>query len=434
MNIREAALQASIKIFENRHSADEILPAYITKVFSPQEFNALISGLLKSRLKLDYIIEQVSQRKIKNIKSTIRNCLRLALYELTETENPEYAVINSYTELAKRDGSKAAGFTNAILRKYTREKDSLKYPDSNTPKGISVQYSHPEWMVKSWIKQYGIEETKAICEHNNSIPKLTIRINTIKTAKEDLIKLFDETNIQYKQSAIADECLEITHAGSIKKLPGFDEGFWAVQGEASILTSIVLSPQPNENILDVCAAPGGKTAHIAALMSNTGHITALDLEPKRLDRIKENCKRLGITNVKTLTADAAAYTSDELYDRIITDVPCSNTGVLSKRPDARWLRRAEDIKKLAELQYKIIENASKFVKIGGTLVYSTCSIEKEENEEVVNKFLNNYKNFKLDVINNEIPWKLSSDSGLIQIVPSKHKIDGFFIAKLIKTR
>ena len=391
MEVRQAALNCLIKIIEHNNSYDETLEYYAGKVDNPSDLTNTVASTIKFKLALDYFIEQVSTRKIKKLSPIVRNLLRLGILELEYLKRPDYAVVNSYVDLCRKLDRNSASFINAVLRNFIRKKPEIP------PELIHIKYSHPKWLVDKGVKNFGIEATKKIMEYNNRPPKIHLRINTLKTDKIDLPE-----NPQ----------------GSIKNLPGYKEGYWVVQGESSSMVAPILDPQPGEKILDLCAAPGSKTTHIAALMGDKGEITAVDISPKRLERIKENCERLGIKSVKIVAGDAAEIKFKQEFDRILVDAPCSNTGVFNKRPDARWNRKPEDINNLADLQLKILNNAATMLKSGGVLVYSTCSIEPEEDQDVIQKFLEANKNFKLEFS------KL--------ILQSECDMDGFFIAKLLR--
>lgn len=432
MDVRQAAVESAIKILDKKILFDDALKPYENKVFSKAELHSLVAGTIKLKLRLDFVIEKITNRKLKDISFQVKNILRLAIYELEQTQNPEYAVINSYVELTKKYNPKASGFTNGALRAYLRKKNDIEFPSlkKNPAKAISIIYSHPEWMVKNWIKNYGQDKTIQICEFNNKSPKLTIRPNYIKISKQELIEFFELNNIKHALDTTVSECIELLEYGDIRNIAGFKEGLWLVQGESSILTGKILDPQPGENILDLCSAPGGKTAHIAALMQNKGRITAVDISETRLKKVNENCTRLGINIVKTVAADATTFFSDEKFDRILIDAPCSNTGVLAKRADARWNRRPEDVIALSEIQKKILDNAVNLLKKGGCIVYSTCSIEPEENTMVTDQFVTKNKAFCYEDITKYLPWK-STTIGYTQITQSIHGIDGFYIAKIV---
>ncbi len=432
MDNRQLSLISLIKILDKKQSADDVLNKNLQQTKYPSELYNLVAGVIKNKLKLDFFISKLSSKKIDKLSYPVKNILRLAIYELEYTTAPHYAIIDSYVNLVKKYEKKAAGFVNAILRNFIRQKDNINFPslEDNPVQNISINYSHSEWMVTKWIKTYGIEDTISICEYNNSIPSITIRVNTLKITPQELTTIFDEQNIEYSKSEFLDECLNIKHKGNITQLPGFKEGYWIVQGESSCIVSKVLSPKEDSKILDLCAAPGGKTTHLASLINNKGSIKAVDINKSRIKRIKENCERLGVNCVDVEVADGAKYQTDEKFDYILIDAPCSNTGVFSKRLDAKWNKSQQDIKNLSELQFKILDHAKNLLSPNGVLVYSTCSIEPEENIEVVEKFIANNPDFIIDNINSYLPDKLKSKEKYLQILPSRYNIDGFFICRI----
>lgn len=431
MKTRLIALKCLIKILENNQNATEAVDFYITKAENTALFTNLVSGTVKQKLTIDYFIEKLSTRKLKKISPPVKNIIRLAIFEIEYMEKPEYATINSYVELVKNYEKNSIGFVNAILRNFIRKRAELTFPklEDNPVKSISIEFSHPEWLIDKWIKNYGVENTIKICKFDNTPPKLVLKINPLRTTKDEMMKLLKENDIEFSESTIVKESLILNRSGKISNIPGYKEGFWSIQGEASSLVAEILQPKEDEQILDVCAAPGGKTANIACLMKDTGKIIALDINKIRLKKVTKNAKRLGLTSVKRHIADAKTYLADIKFDRILIDAPCSNTGVLGKRIDARWNKTQEDIEKLATLQYDILNNIAKSLKKGGVIVYSTCSIEPEENLNIIKRFLEENKEFKLSDFATEIPFS-APDKGFVQILPSEHNIDGFFIAKL----
>lgn len=432
MKTRKSALFALIKIIENNNPYNETVRKFSAQVEYPSELNVLVSGVLKHKLTLDFFIEKICDKNIKKLSDKVKNILRLGIFELEYQKNPDYAVINSYVELAKKYEKRASGFVNAILRNFIRKREEIEFPSikENPIKAISIAYSHPEWLVTRWIKNYGIEDTVKICNYNNSTSKLTLRTNTLKISSKDLERLFIENSIEY-QKTVLEDCFYIKHFGKVEELPGFKEGFWLVQGLSSCFVGLALDPEKNDKILDLCAAPGGKTTQIAALCGDKCNIIAVDISEKRIIRIQENCERLGVKSVDIRIADATECKSAEKFDKILIDAPCSNTGVLIKRPDARWNKSFEDIKNLAKIQLDILNNSSKLLKNGGIIVYSTCSIEPEENTQLIAQYLEQNSDFKLEKMTNLDKLGFENE-GTLQILPSKHKLDGFFIAKLRK--
>lgn len=425
MDAREASLKALIDISYNK-DYDDVLSNYGNKTQYRADFGQLVNGVIRNITYLDFYIEKIAQRKPKFLQNNVRNILRLAFFELDFTETPDYAVVNSYVEITKRENDKAVSFVNALLRNFLRKKDSIKLP-KNVVESLSIKYSHPKWMVKRWMLHFGADEIEDILKFNNTSYGLWTRVNTLNISINDFIILLNENEIEYEQNEIMPECLKIKHKGSIEELVGFKEGYFVVQGLSSSLVANVLAPEENETVLDICAAPGGKTSHIAALMNNTGKITALDISKKRLERLEENLTRLDIKNTSFVAKDATKANIKDTFDKILVDAPCSNTGVFCKHPDAKWKKSIEDIEELAKIQYEILENSAKHLKLGGSLVYSTCSIEPEENILVVHRFLQKNKNFKLEGF--DIPYETE---GTLQLIPSELGMEGFFIAKLKK--
>lgn len=422
MDAREAALKALIEISYNKEF-EKVFDLYGSKATYKADFGHLVNGVIRNITYLDYFIEKISQRKPKFLQNEIRNILRLGLFELEFTDTPEYAVVNSYVELAKEDNPKSVSLVNAVFRNFLRQKDEIKLP-TNFLDYLATKYSHPKWMIKRWVLHYGKDEIENILRFNNSPYGLWVRVNTLKIKVNDFLAILVKEGIAFEQNIIVPECIKIEHKGSVENLIGYEEGYWMVQGVASSLVSNILGAEDDDVVLDVCAAPGGKTAHTAAMMNNTGRILALDSNKKRLERLEENLVRLGIENTSYIAKDATKVSFNENFDKILVDAPCSNTGIFSKKPDAKWKKTIEDIEELSRLQYEILDNVSKYLKPNGTLVYSTCSIELEENILVVHKFLQNNKDFALDPF--DIPYETE---GTLQIIPYEFDMEGFFIAR-----
>lgn len=422
MDAREAALKALIEISYNK-DFERVFDSYGSKTTHRADFGHLVNGVIRNITYLDFFIEKISQRKPKFLQNDVRNIIRLGFFELEFSDNPEYAVVNSYVELAKLHNPKAASFVNAVLRNFVRQKDEIKLP-TNFLDYLATKYSHPKWMIKRWVLHYGKDEIENILQFNNSPYGLWIRVNTLKIGVNDFLALLVKEGIVFEQNIIVPECVKVSHKGPIENLVGFAEGYWMVQGVASSLVSNILAAEDDDVVLDVCAAPGGKTAHTAAMMNNTGRILALDSNKKRLERLEENLIRLGIENTSYIVKDATKVSFNESFDKILVDAPCSNTGIFAKKPDAKWKKTIEDIEGLSRLQFEILSNISKYLKPGGVMVYSTCSIELEENILVVHKFLQSNKDFELEPF--DIPYETE---GTLQIIPYEFEMEGFFIAK-----
>jgi 16S rRNA (cytosine967-C5)-methyltransferase len=403
----------------------------------------LTYGVIRWREKLDWVIRQFSKILFEKIELETLNILRLGLYQiLFLSRTPSSAAVNESVELAKRHrGKGGAGFVNALLRSAIRQKNEIRYPDMSKDPAlhISVIQSHPLWLTQRWVKEVGVEETIRVCTFNNQISSLTLRTNTLKIKRKDLIEKLKEKDLKAFPATYSEEGIVAKNPPPTSELPLIKEGLYIIQDEASQLVTAMMDPKPGERILDACAAPGGKTTHMAQKMENQGEIYALDVSKVKLDLIEEMCQRLGIKMVKTTQADAAQslpIPQGLNFDRILADVPCSGFGTLRRNPDLKWRRGAEDIKRLSKLQLSILKNLAVYVKEGGVLIYSTCTVFHEENEDVVERFLGENPAFQLDRMDKVLPEKFHSfiQSRYFKTFPPRDRMDGFFIARLKRLR
>lgn len=424
--------------------ADEILSSLFIKSDLSKRDKAFIThlvyGILRWRNRLDWIIERFSNRRLMKITPWIVNILRLGVYQLLFLDKvPKAAAVNESVVLAHRYGHKGTvSFVNAILREVDRRKEKIDYPDKNKDPitYLSIVHSHPIWLIERWLERYDFDKVEKICRANNSIPPLTIRVNTLKTTVEKLKIELEKEGIFVKPCYYSNEGLRLKFGIDFLSLDSFKEGLFQVQDEASILISNLLSPLPDSAVLDICAAPGGKTTHISQMMKNRGELFASDLKKGRLPMLKENYRRLGMNIVKMFCLDATKplpFKKD--FDGIMVDAPCSNLGVLRRNPDNKWQKSESRFDSLSKIQLKILGNTAPFLKKGGVLVYSTCSNEPEENREVIKKFLQKNKNFLIDDPKPYLPEKafdLINNDGYFESFPYNHEMDGFFGVRLIK--
>jgi len=400
----------------------------------------LVYGCTKYRGRLDWIIDQFAKPKVKKMAPWVRNTLRLGLYQLMFLDKvPVSAAVNESVKLAKKYGHPGTvKFVNGVLRNIERNKEKIIYPDFNTNpiEHLSIVYSFPKWMAESWVKSFGPKKALELCRYFNIPSPLWIRTNTLQVSRSELIKKLAEEGIKAVESQRAPEGLRLLDNVDISKIKSFQAGFFTVQDESSMLVSHVLLPEPGQVVLDVCSGPGGKTSHLAQLMNNKGQILAFDIHEHRLQLIKDTCTRLGITNVKTGLKDARYLTQiiEDQVDAVLVDAPCSGLGVLGRRADARWRKSPEDTEVLQKVQKEILREVSQLVKPGGVLVYSTCTITSQENQDVLEDFLKNNKEFYLDCnLNKYLPYNTDEGTeGWIQFLPHIHQMDGFFIARLKK--
>jgi 16S rRNA (cytosine967-C5)-methyltransferase len=401
----------------------------------------LTYGIIRWRGKLDWAIRQFSKIPFEKIESEIVNVLRLGLYQIMFlSRTPASAAVNEAVELAKQiRGRGGAGFVNAVLRSSIRRREEIHYPDIGEDPAlhISVAQSHPLWLVQRWLKEVGGEESLRICAFNNQVSSLMLRVNTLKIDRRDLIEKLREEGLKPHPTTYSGEGVHLQDPPPTSELPFLKEGLYVIQDEASQLVSSILDPRPGERILDACAAPGGKTSHAAQRMENRGEIYALDLNAEKLHLIEEICQRLGIRIVKVIRADAAAalpLSKGLVFDRVLADVPCSGFGTLRKNPDLKWRRGEKDIERLSELQFSILSNLSTYVEKRGVLIYSTCTVFHEENEDVVERFLETHRDFQLDRMDRALPEKCRRfvHNGYFKTFPPQNGMDGFFVACLKK--
>ncbi len=379
----------------------------------------LVFGITRWKGTLDWLVAR--KTKGRNQNTTIRLLLQLGLYQLFWLQRiPDHAAVHETVELAKRLRFGArTGFLNAILRGYIRERDQTRAAlEELKQSDPSVGYSHPSWLVKRWQDRWGHETTAHLLQWNNSPPPVFARLNRLKTDFAGLADQWHKEGVEFEQRSFdwtgPELVFELRSHPAFADCESFQDGLFYVQDPSTLLAVEQLAPQPGETILDLCAAPGGKTTFIAQLMGNRGRIVAHDLQPGRLKLLEENCQRLGITCVQT----AEAPETFAQFDRILIDAPCSNTGVLRRRVDLRWRVQPAEIERLRKGQLALLGQAALRLKPGGLLVYSTCSLEPEENEEVVKDFLAAHPQFKLEAQR--------------QLLPFKDQVDGAYVAKLRK--
>lgn len=400
----------------------------------------LVNGVLKHRKTLDYALRRHLSKPMSSLPHEVRAILRIGALQILYVDKvPPAAAINESVELAK-EFPKFTGLVNVVLRKVMEKGWEIPWPDSKHEpvRYLSVRYSHPEWMMQRWLKRWGLEETEDFCKANNEPAQTWIRTNTLKISRERLRDRLQDEGIGVELGGRTPESLKIYDFGSLEQLASFREGLFTVQDESSQLVAHVLDPKPGQFVLDACSAPGGKTTHLAQLMQNEGEILAFDIHEHKLELIEQLARKLGITIIQPQLGDARDLPGIRLesQDRVLVDVPCSGLGVLRRRADLRWQKEEQGLQELPALQFAILERAASCVKEGGTLVYSTCTTEPEENFELVKKFRSAHPEFEPVNLVDDLPFKLEdardikqANRGMIQLLPHRHKTDGFFLAK-----
>ncbi len=394
----------------------------------------IVHGVLRWQNRLDWILNGFSHGSFAKAEINLKNAMRVALYQILFLDRvPHPAAVNEAVEFVKRiRGEKPAGLVNAVLRNIIRNVDGIRYPDpaEDEVQYLAVYYSQPHWVVRRWLPRFGLEETRAILQASNERPALTLRINQLKTDIPACLAKLDAQQISYTGSAYIPYILRTRGLTRIGQMDLFRSGMFTIQDESAALPSILLDPKPGERVIDLCAAPGGKTTHLAELMRNEGDILAVDKYGVKLSLLKGSCERLGVHNVRFLEADGATLTVEQPVDRVLLDAPCSGLGVLSKKPDMKWKREAADLIKLSSLQAQLMDNAATLVRPGGVLVYSTCTTEPEENQLMVRAFLDRHPEFTLEDARGLISSDLVNAEGFIETLPHKHGMDGSFAARL----
>ncbi|MEG1311089.1 MAG: 16S rRNA (cytosine(967)-C(5))-methyltransferase RsmB [Romboutsia sp.] len=397
----------------------------------------LVYGVVENKYYLDYIIDKLSKIKTQKLSTYVKILLRMGIYQIAFLDSIlDYAAVNETVNLVKKYDNRSAGFVNAILRNIIRNKEEmLKVDIESKIMYLSTKYSYSPWMIKDWIKNFGEEFTEDLLEANNEKPKMYLRTNTLKITREELIKKLEEIEIKAFKVCTVEEAIRVENLKNIENNDLFKEGLFTIQDISSMIVGKVINPKENSLVLDVCSAPGGKSTHLATLMNNTGKVVARDIFEHKLKLIENTVNRLGLTNVEIESFDASKLDNNSIdkFDYVLADVPCSGLGIIKRKPEIKYKTKAE-LKDLPSIQKIILENSSKYVKVGGILLYSTCTIQDIENINVINEFLNNNTDFELENIN-EINIDLDNqDKGYLKIYPNIHCMDGFFIAKLKKVR
>ena len=435
---RKAALRVLVNCRTNGAWADAALNVQIRRDGLSGADAALCSrivyGVLQNQLLLDHYISAYCSQKLDHLQPPLLDILRIGAYQILFLDKiPDSAAVNESVELAKIfKRGQAAGLVNAVLRKISKNKDNLpEIPGQNPERTLSIRYSHPRWLVKRLLPILGVEETEKFLAANNDVAPMTVQVNPLKTSAEKLTAELTEAGVTVKPHVWVPDCLELSGTGDLTALRAFRDGDFMVQDPAARLVSLIADVKPGQRVLDVCAAPGGKSFSAAFAMGNQGSIQSCDLHENKLKRVRESAERLGITCIEAAPADGRIFKPEweNAFDVVLVDAPCSGLGIIRKKPDTRY-KKADELFSLPVIQTAILENAARYVAPGGTLVYSTCTILPEENEQVSDAFLAEHPEFSRESFT--LPEPVGKTDGRLTLWPQRHDTDGFYICRMTR--
>ncbi|MEE1321333.1 MAG: 16S rRNA (cytosine(967)-C(5))-methyltransferase RsmB [Acutalibacteraceae bacterium] len=429
---RQIAFEALLKTEKQGAYSNITIDSFLTKTkldTRDKSFvSALFYGVIERKLTIDYQLQLYLDKPIKKLKPEVLSILRMGAYQILFMDKvPASAAVNESVKLTKKNGcSFASGLVNAVLRKVDKggiilpeEKDYTEY--------LSIKYSCPQWLVNKWTSEYGSENTEGLLLHSIGVPSIYIRVNTTKINSNKLISILTIEGVNVIPTDIPDAMVIDLCGKDIEKLESFKKGLYHVQDISCQLCSMALSPKKGDTIFDLCSAPGGKAYTVCELMEDTGKIFCFDIHENRVELIKKGAERLGLNSIKAAVSDASVFNNAIGYaDKVLCDVPCSGLGIISRKPEIKY-KKQKELEDLPELQLRILKNGAKYVKNGGILVYSTCSVSKDENESVCTEFLKSDDSFE-----SIIPLPELSNDKFLTLMPHKFGGDGFFIAAFRK--
>lgn len=443
VNIREICLGMLMEITEEEAYSHVVLRETLEKYQYLEKrdrafITRVVEGTLEHMIQIDYIIEQFSNVPVYNMKPLIRNLLRMSVYQLKYMDSvPDSAVCNEAVRLAQKKGFyNLKGFVNGVLRNTARRLSQVRYPDPQREpmRYLSVKYSFPIWMINKWVTQFGYETTEIMCRDSHISKGTVVRCNLAKASKEEIVQELTAQNITVKQHPYLDYALEISDYNYIGAISAFRKGWIQVQDISSMLVAEVAAPNWGDYCIDVCAAPGGKSLHISDKLMGSGYVEARDISERKVQMMQENIERTEAINIRAMRMDATVMDEESRgkADIVLADVPCSGLGVIRKKQDIKYKMSEKQQQDIIRLQRRILQNVQNYVRPGGTLIYSTCTVGADENQYNIKWFLENFP-FHLESIDPYICEELkcrTTAGGFIQLLPGVHQSDGFFIARL----
>ncbi len=444
-NVREVATDLLLKIDRSQAYSNLLLNQAIKKNELSSKDSGLLTeivyGTVQRKNTLDFYLKSFIKKPLTKLDDWVVVLLRLSVYQMVYLDRvPDHAIINEAVAIAKKKGHKGtSGFVNGVLRNVQRKGVPPLASIKEKELQLAIECSHPEWLIERWIDQLGEQNTMDMCTINNLPPMVTARVNRLKSTVQEVIDQLENESVVGKPSEITPDGIKVT-SGNLPKTDVYKSGLLTIQDESSMLVGYAVDPQKGERVLDACAAPGGKTTHLAERMDNEGEITAIDLHEHKVQLIDEQLERLGLNNVQTIAMDtrkAANLFQAESFDKVLLDAPCTGFGVIRRKPDIKWSKRPEDIERIQQVQYELLESVARVLKPGGLLVYSTCTIEADENRHQIERFLQDHPEFDWDVsFYNRMPQSvqpyISDNKGELQVLPQYFESDGFYIASLRK--
>ena len=440
INARTKIIEILTKVETRQAFTDKLLDREIDELneLDRSLVTEVVNGVLRWQYRLDWILSQLYVGEYDNLIPDVKNNLRASTYQLIYLDQiPAYAVLNEAVEIAKNKfNQKTANLINAILRNFLRQQKKLEYIEMQLDilDRMAVKYSHPKWLIQRWIEFWGIDDVAPMCEYNNSRPRISVRINRLVADVESFLRTLEENNISYEIHKDFPDFVWIDNFSEFRKLDFLKRGWVSVQDVSAGIPVLLIDPKRGEHILDMCAAPGGKAGYIAEKMHDDGVIIAIERHYSRAKFLKDNLSRLNIKITNIICADSLQLPLKIQFDKILIDAPCTGFGVLNKRVDLRWKRTLQDIENMKKIQLQLLESAAKVLKPDGIIIYSTCTIDPEENEQVVKTFIKENSGFQLESLNNFIPEQYLKDKYYVQTFPHKHGIDGSFAARIRKIK
>ncbi len=437
MNSREVALNIINRVLEEGAYSNIVLSRELNASDLEDKDRALVTELVYGTLRRKNTLDTIISNFVKDINlmdKEVLNILRIAIYQMHFLDKvPEFAACNEAVELAKKSSEQNAKLVNGILRSYTKNPDDIEVSNGIIDR-LAYQYSYEPWFIRMIYKQYGEEDGRKILMGLNQTPKVTVRVNNTKADFDDVFERLEEMGYDVEEGYACPEAIIIKGGSSIENNPLFQEGLITVQDESAMLVAPLLDLEEDECALDLCAAPGGKTTHMAELLNGTGKVYGFDLHENKLSLITENAERLGLNNITAEAMDATKLNSKFVAsaDKVLIDVPCSGIGIIRKKPEIKWNKTRKSLKELVPTQRAIMDNAWEYLKSGGTMIYSTCTLNKEENEENIEWFLNKHKDASVEkIFLGNMENFLYNKDGSLTVLPNEY-MDGFFICKIVK--